>query len=484
MIIFPRPFAIAIDDLGWIEGRNEGKDNYGPYRTGIDRKMTLADYEAVVNLAKKLGIRLQGLFILGEMDRENILDKYPTTTHKREKWDNSENISDLQLQMMDFVKNQSANLEFGLHGIGHEYWPEEGVRRRAEWYNTEDDHPWPEEEIRAHVECFIAIMRQYDISKEMGHSFPESFVPCAYSYYWNPKENYSLGSVLSEYGVKYANTDFTQIPECNPPEGDNSAGFDHGVHVMNRFNYGNLWDALEKLPETPFQEQTTDYIETHWPNLLAINNEDQSKVTQMWVEYYQKIQASNDRYFSKNTSQHHAQWLYKKHTVIEELSLGNVSIDNSAMPDEAYSFFLFPGNLVLKIKLPVGKHLSSASIDGSSIPAYFEDQGYAFLYLPCLQQAQYTLTYELGEKTIQDIVWHDGTSNIYEVIKGDRELKFELCLYGSQTIKIRSSNTPISIESINPDIQIIDWYQKNGLLHINMKAHDIQGEIGSVRIHY
>ncbi len=483
MIIFPRPFAIAIDDLGWMQGPNDGKDGYGPFRTGIDRKMNLQDYQAVIDLAKKVGIRLQGLFILGELDRENILGAFPTTTYQRELWDNSENISDLQVEMMELVKRESAFLEFSLHGVGHEFWPEDGVRRRAEWYNTEDNHPWPEKEIRQHVECFIAIMKQYGISKENGHSFPESFVPCAYSYYWNPNGPYSLGSVLSEYGVKYANTDFREIQECNPPEGEWSAGFDHGVHVMNRYNYGNLWDDEGQLPTLPLEDHRTEFIETHWPNLLASNEQNQEEVTNTWVAYYHQVQRASERYCSKNTSQHHSQWLYNKYTHIKEVIPGVVSLDNTQMPAEAFKEF-FPGNLVLKIKLPNGQHISEAEIDGETVPGYFEDQGFGFIYLPPLLPRKHELTYAIGSFILPNVIWHDGTSNVFEVRNEENLMKITLCLYGRQTLKINTNRLPNMIQSNNPGISILDWEAHGDLLHVDLEGHDLQGESGVIEISF
>lgn len=481
MIIFPRPFAIAIDDMGWMQGKNDGENGYGPYRTGIDRNMTLADYKSVVDLAKKVGVRLQGLFILGELDRENILGAFPTTTHQREKWDNSHNISDLQTQIMDFVKAEAAHLEFAFHGVGHEFWPENGVRRRAEWYNTDDDHPWPEEEIIKHVECFIAIMKQYGITKELGHSFPESFVPCAYSYYWNPGGSYSLGSVLAKYGVKYANTDFREIPECNPPEGEWSAGFDHGVHVMNRYNYGNLWHQEGKTPTVPIQDQRTEFIETHWPNLLASKEQNQEEVTDTWVAYYHQVQRIPNRYCAKNTSQLHSQCLYKKHTIIKEVIPGVVTLDNTQMPSEAFKEF-FPGNLVLKLKLESGQHISEAQINGQSVSGYFEDQGYGFIYLPPLLQKKYELTYSIGSFILRNTVWHDTTSNIFEVRSEENQMRVTLCLYGSQVLKVRAAHLPEIIQSNNPEIIILDWELHGDLLHIDLKGHDIQGESGVIEI--
>ncbi len=481
MIIFPRPFAIAIDDLGWMSGQNDGKDGYGPYRTGVDRDMTLADYLAVIDLAKKVGVRLQGLFILGELDRQNILKNIPNSNPQRDLCDNSHNISDLQIEVMDLVKKNASYLEFGLHGIGHEYWPEEGVRKRAEWYNTDDKHPWPEEELIKHVECFIDIMAQYGLSKGNGHSFPESFVPCAYSYYWNPSGAYSLGSVLSKYGVKYANTDFSQIPECDPPEGDNSAGFDHGVNVMNRYNYGNLWDAIGKLPDVALEDQNTDWIETHWPNLLGKTADEHPNITQMWTDYYAQVQRSATRYCAKNTSQHHSQWLYKKYTSIEETTAGTVIIDNRNMPNEAYSDG-FPGNMVLKVPLTDGQHLSFASLNDMPIAGYFEDQGFGFLYLPSLEQKNYELSYSLGEKMLTNTVYHDSTSNILDLSIDNNKMTIHACIYGHQEIHVLCESCPTQLTSNNPGIDIIDWHHADGMLSIELKAHDIQGETGLLEL--
>ncbi|MEQ8471980.1 MAG: hypothetical protein RIC35_12385 [Marinoscillum sp.] len=482
-IIFPRPFAIAIDDLGWIKGQNEGEDGYGPYRTGIPRNMTLADYKAVVDLAKKVGVRLQGLFIMGEMDRENFLGNHPTTTYQRGNYDNTENISDLQIEMMDYVKSVSTHLEFGLHGVGHEFWPEDGIRRRAEWYNTEDDHPWPEEDIRDHLDCFVQIMAQYGITQENGHSFPKSFVPCAYSYYWNPNGDYSLGKILGQYGVKYANTDFRMIPECSPPAGDNSAGFDHKVHVMNRYNYGNLWSAIGKLPDVPLEDQTTDFIETHWPNLIGMEESDHASVTEMWIEYYRKVQASPDRFCAKNTSQIHSQWLYKKHIIIEELEEGKISIDNSNMPSEVYQGF-FPSNMVLKLKLNEGEHVSKATINGCPIPGYLESEGYALLYLPQLINKKYVFEYELGRSIPNNIIWHDTTSNLFDIRVGDHEIQLNICAYGEQEYTFLTERKIKDVISNNPGIEIKNWYQTEGKLVFLASAHDIQGEIGSIEIKF
>lgn len=478
-LFIPRPFAIAIDDLGWMDGTNEGEDgNQGPYRLGIKRKMTLNDYKTVVNLAKKAGVRLQGLFILSEMDRENVCAKYPTTTYKREHWDNKNNVSDLEFEMIDYVVKESAHLEFGLHGVGHEFWDIGQTRRRAEWYNKEDKKPWAESEIINHVECFKLIMAQYGLTLENGHSFPQSFVPCSYSFYWNPEAEYSLGAVLGSYGVKFANTDFREIPELNPPSGVNGGGFDHEVHVMNRFNYGNLWYELAKLPEVEVSNQGTDFIETHWSNLLAQDDFLQEEVTNKWVEYLKSINKMPERYCSKNTHQHHSQWAYNQYVKVINVSDGKWKIDNSAMP-EAYISEFFPGNMVIKLPLSAGLHLSEAKFNNESIAGYFENEGFGYAFLPPLKAEMYDLELAFSGDLIAEIIWHNGTFNIYQ---GWKNNQFEVCVYGTQKVMISTSIVPLKVISSNEQLKVISFKNEDANLIIELEATDFQGDRGMIRV--
>ena len=250
--------------------------------------------------------------------------------------DNSHRVNDEQLAIMKYVCNESSHMEFGLHGTGHEYWAADGIQRRAEWYNMVDRLPWPEQELRGHIQAFRKIMAQYGLTPEQGHSFPESFVPCAYSYYWNPNGSYSLGKLVSEAGVKYANTDFTQIPELSPPQGANGGGFDNGVHVINRMNYGNVWHELDMLPRVTLNLQETDVAESHWSNWLAQDDFLQPEVTSRWIGYYRHVQRYENRYIAKNTEQLHSQWLYRKYASVNHTAEGVLEIDNTRMPAEAY----------------------------------------------------------------------------------------------------------------------------------------------------
>ncbi len=484
-ILFPAPFAFAIDDLGWNTGRDDGDvDHQGPYRIGVDRKMDLNDYKCIVEVGDSVGVRIMGLFILSEMDRENILGAYPTTTWMGKNWDNSANIVPEQKEIMAYVRDHSANLEFGLHGVGHEYWVD-GVKKRAEWYNTDDNHPWPEESLEEHLRCYKAILAQYGLSPGNGHSFPESFVPCAYSYHWNPDGDYSTGTLLSKEGIKYANTLFDYIPELNPPAEPNGGGFDHGVLVINRINYGNEWFRLSSLPTVDLDKQESWIIESHWSNWLAQDQFLQEETNRNWVDYYRMVQSSADRYVAKNTEQFYAQWLYKKFTLVSETSKGTVLIDNSAMPAEAYREG-FLGTMVLKIKLNPGEHVSKALLDGETVPCYFEDQGYGFIYLPVLEKRSYTLEYETGENEMDGYIFNKGTYNVYSFKKEAADTEARIRLYGTQTVDFFGVERPDDISLSNPDVEQLSAHYdaENRHLALELRARDMQGETSSIRLLY
>ncbi len=481
LIEFPRAFAFAVDDLGWDEGRVSLP--FGPHRAGVKRIFDLADYQHIVDVARANGVRVQCLFILSEFDRENVLARYPTTTYMREKWDNKWRITEKHARIMEFVKANAAYMEFGFHGTGHEYWPEPGVQRRAEWYNLIERKPWPEDELRGHVRAFAEIMAQYGFTKANGHSFPESFVPCAYSYYWNPKGDYSLGKLLREAGVKYANTDFGQIQELYPPQGFHAGDFDHGVHVIHRLNYGNAWNELATLPKVSIDFQYTDFAETHWTNWLAADDSLQPCVTAQWIAYYQNVQKTSHRYIAKNTEQLHSQMLYKKHASVT-FAPGTVEIDNSNMPNEAYQNDIL-GNMVLKIQLPPDQHITSATINEEMLPAYFEDGEFGYFYLPRLAKNKYILKYSIGEQMLPICVYNDGTYNVYRLTKTDSDIDIVLRIYGRQTVKVRCPR-PVNVASESKQLTIVSslYDEKTSTINLDVIAADMQGTTGTLRILY
>jgi len=481
-ILFPRAFTVVTDDLGWMHGSSLGDSN-GPWRAGVRRDFEVFDYKAMVDVAKKLHTRLLGSFILSELDRNNACAKVPSSTMEGKNWDNSKNVCKKQIEIMNFVRKNAAYLEFGLHGVGHEHW-KNGKRTRAEWYDIEHNKPWSEKNLQEHIKLFKQIMAQYGLSEENGQSFPESFVPCAYSYYWNSNSSYSLGSVLNSAGVKYANTDFRWIEELNPPI-EEGGGIDHGVLVQNRYNYGNPWFHLGTLPKKKYDEYETDIIEAHFPNWLTQDYFLQDDLNKKWVEFFKDIQRSGKFYYSKNSEQQNSQWLYKKYCEVKEIEHGVMEIDNSKMPSKIYKYNLL-GNMVLTIKLKEGQHISKALLNGKSIASYYKDEGYGFLYLPILKQKKYRLEYQIGNEMMSECVYNSGTYNIYKIQSNKNETLIDIKMYGKQTVEIVNSHKQKEILSTNKNLSILDFsYNINEKqLKIILQGLDIQGARGVIKIKY
>ena len=379
-VIFPRGIMVNVGQVGWMSGSSLD-DTGGPWRAGIRRDFEVRDYKPIVEVGKSLGIRFMTLFILGELDRLNILAEYPTSNPSGKNWDNSANIGPVQFEIMDYVKSNAAHMEFGITGVMHEYW-DDGIKSRAEWYNVEEQKPRDEKIIRKNIELIKRITAQYGISTENGHSFPESFI--SYGFYYNPGEAYSLGKVLSENGVKYANTHFTTMTELNhPPYYD--GGFDNGVLLLDRHTHGNLWYEYAKPPVAVPESIRTVVVESHWANWLAYDDHLQPDLNKKWIEYLRSIQADPNHYLAKNTEQLYSQWLYKKFTKVDEPKQGKVNIDNRSMPQDPYTHNLL-GNMVLAVKLDEGQHVSHTALDGKPIASYYEAEGYGYIYLPPLEK--------------------------------------------------------------------------------------------------
>ncbi len=478
-IIFPRGISVNIGQVGWMSGSS--LDNIGgPWRAGIRRDFDVRDYQPIVEVGKELGVRFMSLFILGEMDRLNILGEYPTSNPYGDKWDNSANIGPRQTQIMDYVKANAANMEFGITGVLHEYW-EDGVKSRAEWFNAEEQKPRDEKIIRNNVELLKRLMAQYGISPEKGHSFPESFI--SYGFYFNPGEKYSLGRVLSDNGVKYANTPFSSIRGLkHPPRLE--GGFDNGVLLLDRHNHGNSWYQYAKLPDSIPSGIQTVVVESHWANWLAVDDHVQPSLNRQWISYLRKIQADRDHYLSKNTEQLYSQWLYKKYTKVEEPKAGKVIIDNRSMVDDAYEYQLL-GNMVLAVELKEGKHVSSASIDGGPIAAYYEGEGFGYIYLPILSKKNYILEYKIGDQRIDRSVYNSGTYNVYNVIDRGSSLDIDLKMYGEQVVEVYTSK-PASVISSNENLLInsFSYDEETSTTYLTINGRDIQGERGTISLKY
>lgn len=476
-IFFPRGFGIAVNQVGYMQGSSlDHKD--GPWRAGIRRNFDVRDYKPFAEIGKEAGIRFMSLFALAEMDRLNIVATLPHATQAGHDFDNHENIGPEQLEIMQFVHKESAYIELGVTGVGHEWW-EDGKKIRSEWYDVENNRPRDEAMMRNHLDVIKNILGQYGFSEMNGHSFPESF--SAYGYYWNPGGEYSTGGLFAEYGSKYASTRFELIPELDPPD-EFHGGIDNGVLILDRGIFGNLWHNYADLPDDPIETVESDIIDSHWANWLAYDDFLQPELNERYVEYFRGIQEYPYRYLAKNSEQLYSQWLYKENTEVEFTGQGIAGIDNTGMPDEVYDNSLL-GNMVLSIPLNDGQHISDARINGEPVAAIFEEAGFGFIYLPPLQQEIYEMTWETGNNPMSYSINNTGTYNVYSTGEENGQKTFKIRMYGTQDVRFRVPDNYL-VESNHARLKVLEqrYDTENGELVVTMNGHDIQGETGVVRL--
>ncbi len=299
--IIPMPIQVVIDDVGWWSGR-DGSEKDEPYRTGINRNHVVADYQAIIQLGRALGIRPQAAMVLCEWDRENILRDLPESTWMGKEWDNRQWVGPWLEEAADLIRNNPDHFELTLHGIGHEHWTD-GRISRAEW-STDDGTMRPVKQVNQHLDYYEKIMRQ----NQLG-SFPLSFVPAAFNHGFGCTGDHSvsLAELLDKKGIDYINTPFYKMQNADEIE-NGLFGMDAGVLTVNRGTDLQNWDMIGKLPEGELNGPTCGM---HWPNILHPDPERNSEIVKGWVAFlkpynyrYETILAKDSLHFQKQLLHH------------------------------------------------------------------------------------------------------------------------------------------------------------------------------------
>jgi hypothetical protein len=188
-------------------------------------------------------------------------------------------------------------------------------------------------------------------------------------------------------------------------------------------------------------------------------------------------------YVPKNTPQYFSQWLYRKHATISETG-DTLTIDNTAMPAEAYAYDLL-GNLLVKFPLADGEHLSQASLDGGAeITGYYEESGYGHLLLSPLLQQVHHLRLAKGPAPLPKCVINDGTYNILSFTPVAESVTLDLEMFGAQDVRMRLDFEPLAVTAGDTGLvinsQVFDPIAK--VLTVNITGKDIMGQRGSILV--
>ena len=235
----------------------------------------------------------------------------------------------------------------------------------------------------------------------------------------------------------------------------------------------------------PEQITSACIIVNHWANMVEKDPADNHKAGDKWIKWCEKIKALPDRYVPKNTAQLYSQYLYKKYTFFNtSFDKNQVRINNKRMPDEVYKYDLL-GNLVLKVPLENGRHISSAEFSGGNIACYYEDKGFGYIILPKLEKSYYTLTFSTGPREMPNYVLNDGTFNVLKFTLSDKSVTVSLQMYGTQDVKVKlAAFEPTCVKSSSKDLVINSWKwdQQTRTFIAKVTATDVQGVVGDLII--
>lgn len=270
-IFLPMPVMPVIEDVGWWQGE-DGSAHGEPYRNAFPRPHCLADYQALVRLADRLGIRIALGMVLCEWDRSNYLGSVPGATWMGRDWDNSRNQGPLLDETAEYLRDHSDRLELGLHALCHEFWSE-GRMDRSEFHDQQCIMR-SKQLIRSHLQAFGVILEQNGFS-----DYPRLFLPPALHHSFGNGQQ-SMQAILHEYGIRYVSTRFSRARQFAPPFHEKIT-WESGVGLLERGLSPVPWHAVASTPAWDFSGPV---LPLHWGNLLHPDPAVSSDIVDGWAE--------------------------------------------------------------------------------------------------------------------------------------------------------------------------------------------------------
>lgn len=338
-VSLPMPVLVVVEDVGWWRGE-DGSGWGQPYRNGFSRDHCLADYHALVRLARALGMRVVVGMVLGEWDRTNLLRQIPGATWQGRLWDNSGNLGPHLEETAAYLRDQGRFLELACHGLCHEFW-QEGRMCRSEFHD-QDGVMRAEGVVRRHLAAYAEILAGYGLSPS-----PPIFLPPALYHGFGATP--SMQKLLAEFGYRLVITRFARMACRKPPQTPWQA-WEHGVRLIERGLSPVSWQAAATAPAWDF---AGPILSLHWSNLLHPDPAESGAVVDGWAEMLRRGTSGLERLLVPDCQ---ACWDQLAVWSLAEISLdrGGVVVDLR----QARTVPGFSGRFSLKIAGPSGTSLA------------------------------------------------------------------------------------------------------------------------------
>ena len=477
-VTIPRPVQLVIDDVGWREGWDISESG-GPFRAGVERLLGPDDYAAVAELGAALDIRPQCALVLCEWDKTNACARVPTATPQGAAWDNSPRVGDWSERAAGVFIKRAAHIELAMHGVGHEHW-EDGVRTRAEWHGADAGQRWPPAVLQAHADCFRTILGQYGLDPEHGISYPQSFVPCAFRYYWDPADPESTGAFMRRCGIRFASTPFRSCCFSGRPPERHDGGFEHGLLLLDRGNSGVPWHVYAT---TPKELPDNSICGIHWPNLLSSDPATNNAPVRIWTQYLDRIRQRPGYLLARSMAETCSQWLYHSFVTLAADGANAVLVDTRAIPAVAREQdLLLP--MVVEVR---GRNDPSATLrtEGCRVVSFWREGEREFHGLKPDSGCRCRIELGPGRAAASPVVLRTGTYDLIDLQPTADSVRVELRMYGTQQVTLRLPFTPGCVQTDTPGLCLgqMTWDPVEHQASVSCSGRDIQGHRGALVFH-
>lgn len=316
-IVIPHGLQITMDDLGWFCGTDDRKQK-GPARSGMPRRHCARDYEAVNELGRRLNMKINCAFIMGEWDPDNRLRKIPTLSKYGAEWNNAAYLDTEEAAKCVEVINASEYIDMAVHGLLHNcYEPGAGYGNSDYFYFKNGEYfPAREAHVIMRLEAYFDLLKYHGFNKKIN-----SFIPPNFTYQWD-----WLARILKKYGIEYISTMFETMR--NRPDIE-IAAVDNGIITVDRNN--NLIPWYEVASDPRVFPAVTGIFGCHWPNVLSMDPDGYGEVLDGWEAYFRTCSENFGIILSRDMAFFATQSVYKRFAQVHEEN-GRLTVDARKVP--------------------------------------------------------------------------------------------------------------------------------------------------------
>ncbi len=316
-IMIPSGLQITMDDVGWFCGSDDRQDG-GSARSGMPRRHCINDYKAIHELGKRLNMKINCGFVLGEWDPDNRLKKIPCFSKYGDDWDNASYFRAEEAKKCVEIINNSPYIDIAVHGLMHNYYKKDANYSNTDYYCNKNGtyYPIPDDEIRMRLEAFFDLLAYHGIKKEVN-----SFIPPSFEYIWD-----TISKTLHTYGILYLSTIFDVVRNRTDLS---MAEMENGIISLDRNNNQIEWWELSADPRR--LPVVSGIFGCHWINILHIETNGYPMILDQWEEYFKKCSETFGVILSRDMQFYATQALYKKYTIVETEN-GALTLDIQNIP--------------------------------------------------------------------------------------------------------------------------------------------------------